>query len=286
MKKIFFSIIVLLIVSMCSCRFSGSFTEDTTAEYKSPYATDINGDLVPAIDDVEESPLDPMLFSVDENGRMTYADSSQLLLSGIDVSVFQGDIDWNAVKSDGIDFVMLRAGFRGYGSKGIMQADEKFEENYEGAANAGLKVGVYFYSQALNSEEAVEEARFLLEILDGKTLSFPVAYDWEYVDNDDARTKDMTSEKITECAKAFCDEIRANGYQAVVYLNCELGYFEYDLKILENYDFWLAEYNHYPSFLYEYKIWQYSTKGEVAGIDGNVDMNISVVDYSDRITVG
>ncbi|MBE6717485.1 MAG: lysozyme [Ruminococcaceae bacterium] len=282
--------VIILIISfsvmLCGCNFTPDLPEITTEEYRSPYATDVNGELVPDIEDVNKSPLNPKLFAVDEKGRMFYNDPEQSLLTGIDVSVFQGDINWQAVKEDGIDFVMLRAGFRGYGSKGIMQKDEKFESNFEGAKAAGLHVGVYFYSQALNSEEAIEEAEFLLEIIDGKELDFPVAYDWEYVDNDEARTKDMTSEKITECALAFCERIKSEELKVVVYLNCELGYFEYDLKILDDYDFWLAEYDHYPSFLYEFKMWQYSTVGEVNGIDGNVDMNVSVVDYSEKVSVG
>ena len=114
--------------------------------------------------------------------------------------------------------------------------------------NIFCDIGVYFYSQAVNTQEAVEEAQFVLEALGDLELSYPVAYDWEYVDAEEARTKDMTSEQITECAKAFCEEIEKAGRRAIVYFNCEIGYFEFDLKALESYDFWLAEYEKYPSF--------------------------------------
>lgn len=281
MKK-FLVLLLVMITVLSSCSFLPSLQEPetTTAEYVSPYATDINGELVPKHEDVSESALDPLLFEFDKKGRAEYRDPSQKILTGIDVSVFQGNIDWQAVAADGIDFVMLRIGYRGYGSKGIMGIDDMFYLNYEGAVAAGLDVGVYFYSQAVNAQEAAEEAAYVLDALGDRELSYPVAYDWEYVDNDDARTKDMTSAQITECAKAFCEEIEQAGRTAIIYFNCEIGYFEYNLKELESYDFWLAEYEKYPSFVYDYKMWQYTDKGSVNGVDGEVDLNISIVDYS------
>lgn len=278
MKRVLI-VLIMLTVILSSCVFSFENTE-TTEEYKSPYATDIDGQLVPVHDDVEESKLDPKLFYRDERGRMKYMSTEQNILTGIDVSVFQGDINWHEVAADGIEFVMLRAGFRGYGAKGILQVDEKLKDNYAGAKQAGLKVGVYFYSQAINEAEAVEEALFLLEAIKGMDLDFPVAYDWEYVDSAVARTNNMTSSEITKCANAFCNEILKYDYQVIVYFNCEIGYFEYDLSKLQNFGFWLAEYNEYPTFIYDYKMWQYTDKGSVNGIEGSVDINISVVDFS------
>ncbi len=277
MKKVI--ICVILCLFMSGCAFNPI---EATTVYESPYATDVDGNLVPVHENVEESIFSSELFSFDEKGRVKYEDSTVKLLHGIDVSVFQGDIDWSAVKNDGIDFVFLRIGFRGYGTKGIMQIDENFYNNYASAKEAGLKVGVYFYSQALNSTEAIEEADFVLDTLGGRALDFPVAYDWEYVDNVNARTKNMTSEAITECAYAFCEHIEKNGYKSIIYFNCEIGYFEYDLSYVDSFDFWLAEYNTYPTFIYNYKLWQYTDKGSVEGIDGYVDLNISVVDYSEN----
>lgn len=245
-----------------------------------PPVTDISGRIIPNHTDIAKSVLSPEFFVRDGNGRMTYSDSSVKIYTGIDVSVFQGDIDWDAVKNDGIDFVMLRVGYRGYGQKGIMGKDDKFDSNYEGAKKAGLKVGAYFFSQATNESEAREEAAFVLDSVRDCPLDYPIAYDWEFVDNDEARTNGMTSEDITVCAKAFCEAIKSAGKVPVIYFNCETGYFNYDLPQVKDYDFWLAEYYDTPSFYYNYKMWQYSKTGSVDGISGDVDMNISIVDFS------
>lgn len=242
--------------------------------------TDISGRIIPNHTDIAKSVLSPEFFVRDGKGRMTYSDSSVKTYTGIDVSVFQGDIDWDAVKNDGIDFVMLRVGYRGYGQKGIMGKDDKFDSNYEGAKKAGLKVGAYFFSQAANESEAREEAAFVLDAVRDCPLDYPIAYDWEFVDNDEARTNGMTSEDITVCAKAFCEAIKSAGKVPVIYFNCETGYFNYDLPQVKDYDFWLAEYYDTPSFYYNYKMWQYSKTGSVDGISGDVDMNISIVDFS------
>ena len=273
MKKLI-ALTVFICAVLTGCSFS--FFDEPTTEYKSIYATDVNGDFVPVHEDVDESILDPMLFAYDEDMRMTYLDESREYLTGIDVSVFQGDIDWNAVAADGIDFVILRIGYRGYGSKGIMGIDDSFYKNYDGAVAAGLKVGAYFYSQATNAEEAREEAQYVLAALGDRTLEFPVVYDWEYVDYAEARTHDMTSEQITECAVSFCDEIEKAGRDVMIYFNREIGYFEYDLARISDYDFWLAEYCDYPTFIYKFDMWQYTDSGVVDGIDASVDLNIYI----------
>lgn len=270
---------VLCVFALLPGCLSQNSPETTSAETPE-YHTDINGELVPSFNDVSASVLDPRLFRKDENGRMTYADSSVSTLTGIDVSVFQGDVDWNSVKADGIDFVMLRAGYRGYGSKGIMGEDDNFRKNAAAAREAGLEVGAYFFSQAVTPEEAAEEARFVIDIIKYCDITFPVAYDWEIIDYDSARTDGMTAGKITECASAFCETIAAAGYEPLIYFNCEVGYFNYDLSKLKDIHFWLAEYGDIPSFYYDYKIWQYTKEGRVSGIDGNVDINISLRDYA------
>ena len=272
MKRFIISIILICLI-FSSCAFFSHIEEPS---YDPIYATDVNGEFVPIHKDVDESKLDPKLFFKENNGRYTYSDSGFVTKTGIDVSVFQGDIDWTAVKADGIDFAMLRIGFRGYGSKGIMEADAKFEENYTNAKNSGIDVGVYFYSQAVTAEEAREEARFVLSLLGDKELDFPVAYDWEYVDYAEARTAGMTSEQITLCAQAFCDEIRLSGREVSIYFNREIGYFEYDLTKLKDIDFWLAEYSEYPTFIYKFNMWQYTDSGSVDGISSNVDLNIYI----------
>ena len=271
MKKILILIVAIsIMLSGCSFIFPG----EPVTEYESPYATDINGDFVPVHDDVDESVLDPMLFYADEGGRIKYSDTSRAALTGIDVSVFQGNINWEEVAADGIDFVILRIGYRGYGSKGIMGIDDNFCKNYDGAVNAGLKVGAYFYSQATNPEEAREEAQYVLSALGDRELQMPVVYDWEYVDNAEARTANMTSEQITECAVSFCNEIEQYGRDVMIYFNREIGYFEYELARISGYDFWLAEYCEYPTFIYKFNMWQYTDSGTVNGISSRVDLNI------------
>lgn len=289
MKKILTIFFVFLFL-LNGCAFNtGTQTEIKTSTTEPPL-TDYGGMIIPVYENVNVSQLDPELFYLDENGRMQYNFSQSQefsgtaqALCGIDVSNHQGFIDWDAVASDGIDYVMLRIGYRGYGTKGILGLDESFYRNYEEATRVGLKVGVYFYSQAVNEEEAREEAQFVLSSLGNLHLDYPIAYDWEYVDNDTARTDNLTGKQITQCAAAFCDEIKKNGREVIIYFNCSIGYFDYDLSLLNNYDFWLAEYNNFPTFYYKYTMWQYSCTGNVAGINGNVDLNISIVDYSNSI---
>lgn len=138
--------------------------------------------------------------------------------AGVDVSSYQGVVDWPAVKAAGADFAMLRVGFRGYGT-GALVEDNAFAQNAADAANAGLTVGVYFYSQAVTEEEAAEEARFVVERLRGTNVSGPIAYDLEFYTADEARTDDLTGEQATQNALAFCDVIRQAGYEPVVYMN-------------------------------------------------------------------
>ncbi len=266
--------LILFCVSACAKEET-----ETTAPVTDPPLTSPNGDPIPVYSDVSLSKLDPSLFTLLDNGRYVYADSSVHTSAGIDVSTFQGDVDWAAVKADGIDFVMLRVGYRGYGAEGKLGEDERFQANYAAAAAAGLKIGVYFFSQAVTPAEAKEEAEFVLQRIKGLKLDYPIAYDWEAIDYDQARTDGMSSAEISACAAAFCDRIAKERYDVLIYFNRELGYFNYDLSIVKDYHFWLAEYLEKPSFVYDYKMWQYTRNGKVAGIEGNVDLNICVYQY-------
>lgn len=277
-------LIIVLGFSACSLNFFSG--EPTTQETTGEFMTDKNGNLVPVYEDVETTQLVAENFLRDEKDRVYYADAIVRIFTGIDVSVFQGDIDWNKVKADGIDFVMIRAGFRGYGENGTLNEDALFRENCKNALAAGLDVGVYFFSQAITEAEAAQEARFVLDIIEDYNITYPVAYDWETIEYDTARTDNMTTQQITACANAFCGVIENAGYETVIYFNRELGYFNYDLSKINNYHFWLAEYFSTPSFYYDYKIWQYTDKGRVDGIAGDVDINISLVDYSSKGVVG
>lgn len=192
---------------------------------------------------------------------------------GIDVSAHQQDIDWQAVAQSGVEFAILRVGYRGY-TEGLVQEDTYFEQNLAGAIDAGLEVGVYFFSQAMDEREAREEARFVLDRIQGYQLAFPVFFDWEKI-VEDARSDAMDLTSLTTVTDTFCTEIENAGYQAGLYFNQQLGYEELHLPSLRQYCFWLAEYNEVPTFPYAFELWQYSCEGSVDGIEGAVDLNLA-----------
>ena len=197
---------------------------------------------------------------------------------GVDVSTHQGEIDWPQVAGAGVRFAMIRAGFRGYTGGGIYQ-DAQFEANIRGALDAGLRVGVYFFSQATTPEEAREEARQTLAWIEPYDVTYPVVFDWEEITHDSARTDGVEPETVTECIKAFCAEVEAAGHRPMVYFNKNQGYDVMDLEQLAGYEFWLAGYSQTPSFQYDFEMWQYSCTGSVPGIQGDVDLNLCLVDY-------
>ena len=217
-----------------------------------------------------------------ENGRYTYSEDENVVSrTGIDVSYHQGDIDWNKVAADGIDFAIIRVGYRGYES-GLLNLDSKFHTYMKGALNAGLDVGVYFYSQAVSAEEAIEEANFVMEQIHGYDVAFPVVFDWEITDSEMARTNGIAVHTVTECAAAFCDTISDGGYIPMLYGSRKFALMKLDMSRLGNVDFWFAEYKDghmEPSYPYDFQIWQYASDGRVNGVNGDVDLNICFVNY-------
>ena len=203
---------------------------------------------------------------------MRYTDGPYSL--GIDVSHHQGDIDWNAVKSDGFDFAILRIGYRGYAQEGVLNADKRFEEYYTKAKEAGLKVGVYFFAQAVNEEEAREEAEFVLGILNGRSLELPVVYDPESILDDEARTDDVSGQQFTANTAEFCRLIEEGGYSPMIYANMLWEAFELDLEKLADYPIWYADYEDKPQTPYAFKIWQYTNEAAVPGVSGVCDIDI------------
>ena len=208
----------------------------------------------------------------EENGIRFYKTDTVIGRAGMDVSAYQSSIDWQQVKEAGIEFAMIRLGYRGY-STGKLDLDDCFLKHMDGALEAGLDVGVYFFSQALTPEEAVEEAEYVINWLEGYDITYPVAYDWEEVEGP-ARTDEMNMLNLTACAKAFCDRIAEAGYEASIYFNQAYGYEQLNLVSLRDYEFWLAEYAPSPTFAYDFTMWQYTNEGTVPGISGPVDMNI------------
>lgn len=232
--------------------------------------------LVPILPDVPVLSYDTDAFYREEDGRLRYDDGTTPVAYGIDVSAHQRSIDWQAVADDGIQFAMLRLGFRGYGSAGTLNMDSCFEENLTGALEAGLDIGIYFFSQAVSVQEALDEAQFLLEHLEGRELTYPVVYDWENISGAVARTDQVDNDTLNACALAFCDAIAQAGYQPMVYFNTHQALLQYDLSLLTDYPFWYAYYTTQstPALYYDFRMWQYTSSGSVAGIQGNVDMDI------------
>jgi len=214
----------------------------------------------------------------EKNGYLYYLGEDTSV--GIDVSSYQGDIDWKKVKRDGVDFAIIRVGGRGYGSDGIMYDDIKFEENIEGALDAGLDVGVYYFSQAITKKEAREEAEYVIEKIDGYDITYPVVFDWERIGGSEARTYGLETDILCDVANTFCEIIEDEGYTPMIYFNSYVGYIKYDLSKINDYDFWFARYNDVPDFYYDFDMWQYSDSGSVNGIKGKVDLNICFKDYS------
>ena len=214
-------------------------------------------------------------FAMSERG-VTYEDEKYTVLRGIDVSEFQNTINWKSVAADGIDFAIIRVGGRLMQSGGLYE-DKRFRENLDGALAAGLKVGVYFFSQAITEEEGLEEAEFVLSLIDGYDLSMPVVMDWERLGGTDVRTYGVGADKVTAAALAFCGAVEEAGYRPMLYMNSYCGYTKFDLRDLTDVEFWFAEYENVPSFRYHFSMWQYSAQGRVKGIQGNVDMNLYFV---------
>ena len=221
------------------------------------------------------SPLRRWQF-VTLNDKPHYQGSDFTTRRGIDLSVFQGDVDWDKAAADGVEFAIIRLGYRGYG-KGALQPDELFASHLDGAHAAGIDTGAYFFSQALTAEEGREEARYVLEQLDGRRMEMPIYFDWEPIAVEDSRTNGYDYAHLTDSAVAFCQTIEAAGYRAGVYINRQQGYYHYDLSRLADYSLWVADYNSYPDFYYRFDMWQYTASGQLDGIDIQVDMNLMFV---------
>lgn len=231
--------------------------------------------FVPIQQDLQMNDHTEENLNILETGEYQYLENGQVIShKGIDVSKHQGDIDWQQVAEDGVEFAFIRVGLRGY-ETGKLVEDEYFEQNVEGALKAGIKVGVYIYSQAINEEEILEEANLVLTKIAPYKIQCPVVFDVEKVTGGDGRMNNLSVEERTNLTLLFCQTIENAGYKPMIYYNMEMGALMLDLETLENYDKWFAYYNPDFYYPYEYKIWQYSHTGTVKGINGDVDLNIS-----------
>lgn len=213
-------------------------------------------------------------LSNDENGITYDGDRRYNIRKGVDVSHHQGNIDWNAVKADGYDFVILRIAYRGYGEEGRLCVDREFHNYIRGAQDAGLDVGVYIFSQAINEKEALEEADIVIENLKDYEIQLPVVYDPELIRDDEARTDDVSGEQFTKNTIAFCEKIAKAGYSPMVYSNMIWEAEIFDLSQLQEYPIWYADYEQTPQTPYAFEFWQYTEEGTVDGIQGNVDLDV------------
>lgn len=237
--------------------------------------------------------LDGLTYYFDKNGKpvtgdqiiggakYTFTKTGELKSGsgtlGIDVSKYQGDIDWKAVKASGVQFVIIRCAYRGYGS-GVLVEDVKFKQNLAGAKAVGLDIGIYIFSQAVNDVEAVEEASTCLNYLNGMKIKYPIFIDIETSGGQgDGRADNLTVEQRTNVAIAFCETIKNAGYKPGVYANKNYLTNKMDASKLSKYYIWLAQYAEKPTYTGGYDMWQYTSKGNVAGISGNVDMNLSYI---------
>ena len=214
----------------------------------------------------------------EESGIITYEpDGQKTSHLCVDVSSFQQKINWKTVKAAGVEYAMIRCALRGYGTGKVVE-DKYFYENIEGALDAGIKVGVYFYSQAISAEEAREEVRFLLEMIEPYDIKLPVAIDVEEV-NDTARTDNLTSDERTDISVAFMEAVKEAGYTPMIYSNLKYFFKHLNVDKLEGYEKWYAFYNDEIYYPYEISMWQYTANGKINGIPTAVDLNVCFKDY-------
>lgn len=210
-----------------------------------------------------------------------YEDGKQVSYVGAEISKYEDYVDFVKLKKSGIDYVMIRVGARGYGS-GQLVEDENFSDNIKRATDAGLQVGVYFSSQAISVEEAVEEAQLVISKLEGYKIAYPVAFDMGFVENDTARIEELTKAKRTEIAKTFLDTVAAAGYKTMIYGDKEWLIKEVDMSKLTAYDVWLEQCQDVPDYPYRFTMWNYTDRGNVDGIVGYANLNISFIDYGEK----
>jgi GH25 family lysozyme M1 (1,4-beta-N-acetylmuramidase) len=231
--------------------------------------------MQPVLTEIPKHSLLDENFVQTDNGEMQYVEEGEVVsYKGIDVSKYQGEINWSKVKSDGVDFAIIRLGLRGYESAKIV-LDEYYEDNIKGANKAGIPTGVYFFTQAITVDEAIEEAEFVLDNISGYDVTCPIVFDVEMVGSSSARANSLSKEDRTKITIAFCEKIKEAGYTPMIYGNIKCFTKLLDLTQLLNYEKWYAFYDDYMYMPYDVGFWQYSEKGVVDGIKEKVDLNIS-----------
>ena len=285
-----FAVVLILAVLLSSCskdepppELSPTFTPVPTPTVD-PHEGEIAvpnglGDVwwVPEAPETAVFPYDASLFNVADQ-IPSYGGDGLTMRRGIDVSDHQQQIDWQAVADYGIDFAVIRCGWRSYSDErpGVNE-DSRFRENIEGALAAGLDVGVYFFSQAVNIVEAAEEAVATLHMIEGYNVTLPVFFDWEPMPYEDSRTANVESQTVTACCLEFCKLVQAMGYQPGMYSYLKLAYYTYQLDELQGICLWMGDPGTKPIFYFDHGFWQYSYTGTVPGIGVEVDLDAMYV---------
>ncbi len=233
------------------------------------------------LSDVPKNDYDFESNLIHENGMVSYKDSKREGIKGVDLSKYNGTVDFAKLKDAGVRFAMLRLGSRGYGT-GTITLDEKFVEYAQNAQLAGIQTGAYFYSQAISEAEAIEEANYIVGAVSGFNIKYPIAIDIETVSGDEARTDKLTSKERTAVVKTFCDTVKGYGYKPVVYATRDMIITGLDLVELGDYDIWLSDENVPTDFPYKFTMWQYNKKGRIDGIDQDIDLDISFINYEQK----
>lgn len=208
-----------------------------------------------------------------------YINGKEASWFGVDISSKQGVVDFKKLKKAGCDYVMIKVGGRGY-SSGEIVLDEKLKDYMTGAKNAGLDIGVYFFSQAITKDEIEEEVQTLLEAIKDYSVNYPIVFDMEEIEGDMARVDSLDIDSRTSLAKQFLDDVKKAGYTPMLYGNKEWLVTKIDLEALSDYDIWLSQEADTPDYPYEFTMWQYDKEGTISGISEKTGMNISFVDYS------
>ena len=219
-----------------------------------------------------------------DNNHYKYEDENYTSMFGIDVAAHQETIDWKKVKEAGVEFAYIRLGYRG-AVEGILHTDLEFEKNYRGATENGIKVGVYWYAQPANIQEIVEEAKYVISVLNNRQLDLPIVFDFEeteFSDGSISRMHGMSGSERTKMAVTFCNEILKNHYDVMIYTNLYWAETFYNWKELEDYPIWYAQYATYPNFNKPLVMWQYDDNGHIDGIDRSVDLDLLFICKSDQ----
>ncbi|MDR2546706.1 MAG: glycoside hydrolase family 25 protein [Lachnospiraceae bacterium] len=230
---------------------------------------------------ITRNTYDPLGFVLRRERMGYYENDRQVSFMGVDLSRHDGNADFARMKSDGVYFVLLRLGARGY-ETGQLTVDDNFLSNLNSALESGLHVGISFFSQAVTREEAIEEATLIIETVADKKITYPVVFHMDYIAYGASRIDRLTRAEKTEITDAFCNFVSGAGYVPMIYGTKEWLIEQIDLARLLSYDIWLSQSRDLPDYPYKFQIWQYSHNGTVSGVNGNVNMNISFVDYSAR----